>query len=135
MAARGPLGTLADTSILIRGERAGESPSSFATQANGIAAITASELLHGVHRADPARRLTREHWVEELFQSMLIVPLDLTIGRVHARLWAELSAGGNRIGPHDMLVAATALALGWSLATLNLRDFSRVPGLSLVPLP
>jgi predicted nucleic acid-binding protein len=35
------------------------------------------------------------------------------------------------IGPHDLLVAATALAGGHALATLNRREFARVPGLVL----
>ena len=36
------------------------------------------------------------------------------------------------IGPHDMLVGATALAHGFGLATLNLREFGKVPGVRLV---
>jgi predicted nucleic acid-binding protein len=35
------------------------------------------------------------------------------------------------IGPHDMLIAATALESGHSVATLNRDEFRRVPGLSL----
>jgi predicted nucleic acid-binding protein len=33
-----------------------------------------------------------------------------------------------------MLIAATALAAGWSLATLNTGEFGRVAGLRLVPV-
>jgi predicted nucleic acid-binding protein len=35
---------------------------------------------------------------------------------------------------YDLLVAATALSLGFSLATLNEEEFKRVPGLTLFTL-
>ncbi len=35
------------------------------------------------------------------------------------------------VGPHDLQIAATAVALGWELATLDRVAFSRVPGLRL----
>ena len=34
----------------------------------------------------------------------------------------------------DLLIGATALHLGYEAATLNLRDFKKIPGLSLVQL-
>jgi predicted nucleic acid-binding protein len=36
------------------------------------------------------------------------------------------------IGPHALLIAATALAQGHALVTLNQRESGRVPGLRLV---
>jgi predicted nucleic acid-binding protein len=47
-------------------------------------------------------------------------------------LWAELVASGEDIGPHDRLVAATAIASGWRVATANVRHFERVVGLQIV---
>ena len=32
----------------------------------------------------------------------------------------------------DLLIGATALHLGYEVATLNLRDFQRIPGLSVI---
>ncbi len=98
----------------------------------GIAAITASELLHGVHRATPEHRARREAFVEAVLEAFPTVPFDLRTARVHSRLWADLSAAGSDIGPHDRLVAATALAHGWRLATSNLRHFRHVSGLDLI---
>jgi tRNA(fMet)-specific endonuclease VapC len=40
-----------------------------------------------------------------------------------------LEARGSPIGPLDTLIAAHALSLGWRLATHNVREFRRVPGL------
>ena len=34
----------------------------------------------------------------------------------------------------DLLIGATALHLGYAVATLNVRDFSKIPGLSVTEL-
>lgn len=99
----------------------------------GIAAITASELLHGVHRAiTPAQRAMRESFVERLIGSVLVLPFDLTVARLHARVWAELAAQGITVGAHDLIIAATALANGGTVATRDDRSFPRIPGLSVL---
>jgi tRNA(fMet)-specific endonuclease VapC len=98
----------------------------------GIAAITASELLHGVHRASPAHRPRREAFVEAVIAAFPPISFDLLSARAHARLWAELAAAGLDVGPHDRIVAATAIAAGWRVATANVRHFERVPGLTVV---
>jgi predicted nucleic acid-binding protein len=52
--------------------------------------------------------------------------------RVDAVLWASLAGAGVDIGPHDRIVAATAIANGWSVATTNVRHFERVPELNVI---
>jgi predicted nucleic acid-binding protein len=130
------LGVLIDASVLIAAERGQlDWPTLIAGRretAAGIAAITASELLHGVHRADtPARRYRREVWVESVIAGLSVFSFDLVAARVHARLWAELMTGGVTVGSHDLLVAATALAAGFRVATRDLRSFPRIPGLTV----
>ncbi len=98
----------------------------------GMAAITASELLHGVHRADQARRAGREAFVEAVILGFPPLPFDLLCARAHARLWADLAASGSDVGPHDRLVAATAVATGWRVATANVRHFERISGVQVV---
>lgn len=99
-------------------------------QAVGIAAITASELLHGCRRAsDPGVRARRAAFVEALLDVIPVLPFGLPEARRHAELWAELVSRGAMIGPHDQLIGATALARGDELATLNQREFGRVAGL------
>jgi predicted nucleic acid-binding protein len=98
-----------------------------------IAAITASELLHGCQRAtDPGVRARRAAFVEGLLGAIPVLQFGLAEARRHAELWATLADQGTRIGPHDMLIGATALAGGHALATGNRREFSRIPGLRLV---
>lgn len=122
------MGILFDTSYLIDLERrAAALPEG---EEAAIAAITVSELLHGVLRADAAHRAGRQALVEAILGSVQVVPFDDRIARVHADLWAGLEQAGRPLGAHDLQVAATALSLGWPLATLDRRAFGRVPGLS-----
>lgn len=118
---------LVDTSVLIDVERG--VAALLPDEEHAIAAITASELLHGVHRARLAERARREAFVEGLLADLPAVPFTLPIARVHARLWAELAAAGRVPGAHDLIIAATAIALDWPLLTLDRRAFTRIRGL------
>ncbi len=100
----------------------------------GIAAITASELLHGVHRATEEHRGRREAFVEALLAAFPALAFDLLVARVHARLWAGLASSGAEVGAHDRLVAATAMSAGWRIGTANIRHFNRIPGLDILPI-
>ena len=98
-----------------------------------IASITASELLHGVHRAaKPAHRTRREVFVEGLLAVVPVLPFDLLTARVHASLWAQLASKGVNIGAHDLLIAATALTVGYDVVTHDKRSFPKIPGLKLL---
>lgn len=128
-----------DTSVLIASERGqldfGSFLESLGGQTVSIAAITASELLHGSHRAkEAAVRFRRLAFVDALLDVVPVAVFGLPEARRHAELWAELARSGKMIGPHDLLIAATALARGDTLATLNEKEFRRVPGLGLASL-
>ena len=61
----------------------------------GVASITASELLHGVHRAaTTAQRQRREAFVERLLAVLPVFPFDLVTARIHASLWVGLASKG-----------------------------------------
>src|SRR5439155_23055934 len=123
------MGTLLDTSVLIDLERGRATLP--AEEDVAIAAITASELLQGVLRADARHRPAREAFVEGVLAAIPTIPFSLTTARIHASLWAQLASRRATLGAHDLIVAATAISLGWSLATLNRREFERMPGLEL----
>lgn len=143
------MGTLLDTTVFIDLERAVRAlPADRAmaqvaarltrqlgmSEETGIATITASELLHGVHRATPEHRPRREAFVEAVLAAFPPIPFDLLAARAHARLRAQLAATGTDIGAHDRIVAATAIAAGWKVATANTRHFDRIAGLDLTPV-
>ena len=97
-----------------------------------LSVITASELLHGVHRAaDPNVRARRSAFVEAVLERFPLLPVDLAIARAHAQLWAGLMAEGRLIGPHDLWLAATCVAHGLTMVTANIREFAQVPGLAV----
>lgn len=130
------MGLVLDTSILIASEKKEFDLVSFlvgeaSTESLFVTAVTATELLHGVHRADGARRVKREVFVEDLLSSLPVLPFDLLSARTHSRIWADLEAKGQRIGPHDLMIAAICLTQNHSLATLNGGEFSRIDGLRL----
>jgi predicted nucleic acid-binding protein len=130
------MGLILDSTILIAAERGvfdldrfieAEAPMDTVY----ISSVTASELLHGCFRSVPPRRAKREAFVEGTLASIPILSFDLSCARRHAELWAFLESGGNRIGAHDMQIAATGLRYGLEIATLNESEFQRVPGLKL----
>lgn len=130
------MGVILDTSVLGAAERGAFDLeallSALRDEPVAIAAVTASELLHGVHRATTeASRVRRSAVVEGLLDAFMAIPFGLAEARVHARLWATLAAKGKLIGAHDLMVAATTISAGSTLATLNAREFKRVPGLEL----
>jgi len=55
----------------------------------------------------------------------------LATARAHAQVWADLSATGSIIGPHDLWLAASCIAHGLTMVTANVREFERVPGLEV----
>ena len=62
---------------------------------------------------------------------MPVIPFDLDVARVHARLSAELAAKGTPVGAHDLMIAATAVAQGYVVATRDKRSFPKIKGLAV----
>ena len=71
-------------------------------------------------------------YVEWVLSEFEAVPFALEEARQHARIWSGLAREGRMIGSNDLLIAATALSLGYALATLNFDEFARVPGLMVI---
>lgn len=126
-------GLIVDTSFLVALEREGiVELSSLLGEDSAVASITVSELFVGVYRSAPSeRRNQREAFVESIVDRWPVLPLDVRVARVHARLGTELQQRGQRIGAHDLIIAATALAHNYDVLTHNLREFQRVPGLTV----
>lgn len=129
------MGLILDTDVLIRGEKQAAEIDFTRWAEHGdayISAITCSELLIGVHRANtPVRRARRSAYVETLLARLPILAYDATVARTHAQLLGGLPRNVT-LGAHDLIIGATALAHGFALLTANVADFGRMPGVVVV---
>jgi predicted nucleic acid-binding protein len=130
------MGVILDTSVLIEAERREFDIDKFTEHREeeifGLSVITVAELLHGVHRADSTkRRLKRSAYVEKVIESFPIYKFDISIARIYAELWSDLRSKGIQIGAHDLIIGATALSHGFSVATYNIKHFERIEGLKI----
>ena len=130
------MGLILDTDVLIRGEKQAVEVDFRRWAEHGdayISAITCSELLIGVHRANTsARRARRSAYVEALLARLPTLAFDATVARTHAQLLAALPRNVT-LGAHDLIIGATGLAHGFAVLTANVADFGRMPGVVVVP--
>jgi tRNA(fMet)-specific endonuclease VapC len=135
------MGLILDSSILISGERGGESVREILKRiqaAQGetesvLSAVTIVELTHGIYRAkkdsDRERRIA---FVEELCRDLIVHPLSLEIAKLAGRIEGEQAARGVSIPFEDLLIGATGLYLGYAVLTLNPSHFRLIPGLTVI---
>jgi predicted nucleic acid-binding protein len=98
----------------------------------GISVVTVAELLHGVERADTdTRKIIRQAFVEKVIELFPVLPFDTSVARTYARLWAALAKKGLTVGAHDLIIAATAISLDYTIVTANIRDFEKIDGIRL----
>ncbi|HEY9158636.1 PIN domain-containing protein [Candidatus Binatus sp.] len=131
------MAALIDSSVFIAGERGlidlADLVASLGGEPLALSAVTASELLYGLHRArTTAQRNRRNAYVEAIFAQMTVIAFDLAVARVHSAVSAELDRTGRQVGAHDLMIAATAMAHDYRVATRDLRSFPKIPGLETV---
>jgi len=94
----------------------------------GLPAIVVYEIRFGLRRAARDAQLTA---FNSMVQATHVLSFDAESADHAAAIRVELEALGTPIGPHDLLIAATARRYQHTLVTHNTREFSRVPGLQL----
>lgn len=131
------MGLMVDTNVFISFEKSGK-PIDFSSWESSqkvyISVVIVSELLMGVHRANTEeRRQRRSAFVEAVISGVGVLDFTVASARLHAEIYADLAKKGQMIGAHDLIIAATARCHQLSLLTDNLQEFSRVPGLRVLP--
>ena len=116
-----------DTSVLVRAER-GDAAQVAADDDVAIAAVTVAELEVGVELGRGRHKPARRQFVDDLVAGVEVIPYDLHVARVHARLLAAVRREGKPRGAHDLIIAATAVATGRSVVTADPRGFTGLPG-------
>ncbi len=125
------MGFIIDSSVFIAVEREeldlAEIVQRVGDEPIAVAAITASELLHGVHRGRGQRqKAKRSAFVEGILSRLTVLDFNLRVARAHAQLWASRASKGKSIGAHDLQIAATALAHDLTVATHDARSFPTI---------
>jgi len=126
------LAYLLDTSVAIQlrdGDRTFRSLLTTVDEIPSISAITRVELEGGVY-ANAALADKRRKAIDALLRQFIILDFTNEIAEVYGTIIER--AGFSRRKIADRMIAATALAHGLALVTLNGRDFRDVPGLELV---
>lgn len=101
----------------------------------GVSALTVLELAHGIVRADSAeRREKRQRFLNELISVLPVHAVTFAIALRAGQIDGQSQAKGIRIPLSDLLIAVTALDLGYRIATHNIRHFKLVPGISIIQL-
>jgi len=95
--------------------------------------VTIVELTHGVQRAKlEERRQRRQAFVDELIRDVPVYPVTVDTAKLAGRIEGERAEQGVSIPFEDLLIAATAVQLGFNVVTGNIRDFQRIPGLTVI---
>jgi predicted nucleic acid-binding protein len=137
------MGLILDSSLLVAAERQGKNArqllADIARQVGetevAISVITLIELAHGAARAGtPERKAKRQQFIQELMTALPIRSVTAPDALRAGKIDGENQARGIRIPLSDLLIGVTALELGFSVATTNLRHFRLVPGPSVVRL-
>src|SRR5260221_7549978 len=132
------MGVILDSSVLIAGERRGDSvrqilkrvQASHGETESGLSVVTIVELTHGIYRAkSDADRERRRAFTEELCRDVTVHAVTLEVAQLAGMVEGEQAARGLSIAFEDLLIGATALHLGYAVATLNVRHFRLIPGL------
>ena len=95
----------------------------------GISAVTLGELVFGAENSKQVERNLAD--IEALSARIEVLPFDDKAAYHFGQIRAALYSRGRPIGPYDMMIAGQARAVGLILATNNIKEFERVPGLLL----
>lgn len=94
-----------------------------------LSSIVLAELRSGAERSPIRAELLAD--IAEISNGMPALPFDDEAAVAYGRIRTALEPKGGLIGAMDMLIAAQAVAYGLVLVTDNVREFKRVPGLSV----
>ena len=123
---------LLDTDIIIYSLKGNKSVinniQNHADSPKAISVITYGELVYGAEKSQQiATNSAKVHRLREIFP---VIDLSCAIMDTFATIKAELSKSGNMVGDFDLLIAATAISIGYCVVSNNERHFQKIPGLN-----
>ncbi|MFZ5822421.1 MAG: type II toxin-antitoxin system VapC family toxin [Chloroflexota bacterium] len=93
-----------------------------------LCSVVKAELYHGAYKSGREKNVTLVQAFSAAFESL---PFDDLAAELYGRLRTLLEKQGRLIGPNDLLIASIALAQGVTLITHNVKEFSRIPDLTM----
>src|SRR5579859_5992684 len=126
------MGLILDSSVVIAAERRGDNVTGMLKQIVAVtsdqravlSSIGMTELVHGIYRAQTEdARNRRDSFIRELLNDVEVYPYTRETALVAGRIDAEQRSRGVTIPFADLLIGATALEVGYSLLTVNVRHF------------
>ena len=94
-----------------------------------ISSVTYAELVHGVEKSTAVEK--NRLALSMLLANMEILDFDVDAADCYGKIRAALEKKGTPIGPLDMMIAAHAQSLGYTVVTNNVKEFSRVSALKI----
>jgi tRNA(fMet)-specific endonuclease VapC len=94
-----------------------------------LCSIVKAELWYGAARSNDSPMVMSR--LTTFFAPYESFPFDDAAAAEYGRIRGMLAQAGTPIGPNDLMIAAIARGRGLTLVTHNVREFSRVPGLSV----
>ncbi|MEG4285938.1 type II toxin-antitoxin system VapC family toxin [Microcoleus sp. A006_D1] len=94
-----------------------------------VSAIVVFELQVGIAKSNSPAKRTQQ--LQQLLSRVNVIAFDRDAAVAAATIRAQLEQQGTPIGPIDVLIAGTAVALQATLVTHNVKEFSRVSGLAI----
>lgn len=137
------MGLILDTSVIVRAERRGHSVAEILAQVRetygetevGVSVVTSAELTHGVERSkQEVQRQRSQAFVDDVLAALTVYPVTAEIAQRVGIISGKEAQRGITLPFEDLLIGATALQLGFELATHNARHFEMIPDL-VVRLP
>jgi len=137
------MGLILDSSVVIAAERRGDTVEKLieelvhiaGDQEAALSSVGLTELIHGIYRAkDAAIRLRRQAFIQEMLDDFTVYPYTKETAMLAGKIDGEQQTQGVTIPFGDLLIGATALSLGFSVLTVNLRHFHLIPDLSVLQL-
>lgn len=98
-------------------------------------ALTVAEIARGIYRANTQEvRDRRRAFLDELKAAVPVHAITEATAEVVARIGGEQAGRGINLPLGDLIIGACALELGYAVGTSNVRDFARIPDLTVLVL-
>ncbi|MHB8501744.1 MAG: PIN domain-containing protein [Candidatus Acidiferrales bacterium] len=137
------MGLILDSSVVIAAERRGDNVTQMLKQIVAttgdqravLSSVGLTELVHGIYRAQTeSARNRRDSFIRELLNDVEVYPYTKETAQLAGKIDGEQQSRGITIPFGDLLIGATALEVGYSMLTVNVRHFRLIPSLTVVQL-